>query len=53
MPTLEIAQAAEKKIKEQIGDLVFANALLMAEIEALRLRLGIEAEKREMVHGSP
>ena len=45
---LSIAQAAEQRIKEQIGDLVFANALLMSEVQALRARVErFEAEDQE------
>mgnify|MGYP001573613558 FL=1 len=45
---LSIAQAAEQRIKEQIGDLVFANALLMSEVQALRARIELfEAEDQE------
>lgn len=45
---LSIAQAAEQRIKEQIGDLVFANALLVSEVQALRARIELfEAEDQE------
>jgi len=39
MTQQEIALAAEKRIKEHIGDLIFAQALLAAEVQLLRARL--------------
>lgn len=47
-----IALAAERRIKEQLGDLIFANALLSAEVEALRVQVAAhEAQNAVTVNG--